>query len=139
MIGVYNYARRLSQEHFPNRMNCLMQSRVPDEGYGSAPKGEDAWLVFGPLAPLPPGDWLVRFMVDPYQADGAAGYIDVCQSLQNNVLAKLDLPATFAGGAIDIPLHLQQTEFGLEFRLYSNGAATMRAKIGVEFFRRGIA
>jgi SAM-dependent methyltransferase len=139
VIGVYNYARRLSQDHFPYRMNCLMQSRVPDGNHGSAAKGQDAWLVFGPLAPLPPGDWLIRFTVDPYQADGPAGHADVCQSLQNRVLTSVELPAKFEGGAIDIPLHLPQTEFGLEFRLYSNGAAAMRAKIEVQFYRRGIA
>jgi SAM-dependent methyltransferase len=139
VVGVYNYARSLSQKLFENRVNCLMQTRVPADNAAAASKGQEAWLVFGPLAPLPAGDWLVRFTVDAYNAEGPAGHADICQSLQNRVLASVDLPRDFAGGAIDVPLHLSQTEFGLEFRLYSNGSADMRSTVSVEFYRRGIA
>lgn len=139
VIGVINRARELSQQHFGNRVNCLMQSRVPDGDYGVSEAGQEAWLVFGPLSPLPPGDWLVRFEVEPYSGEVPAGRADVCQTLEGRVLAEVELPATFAGGAVDIPLKLDRTEFGLEFRLYSNGATRMRSKIGVEFFKKGIA
>jgi hypothetical protein len=139
VIAVIEMARGLSRQHFPNRVNCLMQSRVPNDGYGVAEAGQDAWLVFGPLAPLPPGDWLVRFEIDAYAGDGPAGHIEVSQTIDDRILSSMELPATFGGGAIDLPLNLHKTEFGLEFRVYSNGVSAMRAKIGVEFLRRGIA
>ena len=139
VIAVLNRARELSQQHFPNRVNCLMQSRVPQGDWAASQAGQEAWLVFGPLSPLPPGDWLARFEVEPYSSEGPAGHLDVCQTLEGRVLAQIEMPAQFAGGAIDVPLHLDKTEFALEFRLFSNGSTAMRAKIGVEFYRKGIA
>lgn len=139
-IEVINLASELSNQHFHTRVNCLMQSRAPiEDGFAAAGVGQETWLVFGPLAPLPPGEWLVRFQVDPYAGDGPAGMADICQTLEGRVLASVELPATFAGGAIDVPLTLDRTEFAIEFRLLSNGKSAMRAKVGVEFYQKGIA
>lgn len=137
VIGVFNYARQLSQRHFDDRLAKLMQTRVPVDDVAISAQGQEAWLVFGPNAPLPPGRWLVRFNVEAYDADVSPGRAEVIQS--GRILGEVNLPPRFHGGGIDVPLVLDQTEFGLEFRLWSNGAAAMRSTVGVEIYRYGIA
>ena len=139
VVAVYNYARQLSQDHFPGRVARMMQTRVPDGNHAQAAAGQEAWLVFGPNAPLPPGDWLIRFGLYPYVAELSPGRAEVVECASGRVLAEVHLPSAHGAPWIDVPISLDATQFGVEFRLYSNGAAPLRSTLGVEILRRGIA
>ena len=136
-VGIYNFARRLSQTQFDSRLAKLMQTLAPADDAARSAQGQAAWLVFGPNAPLPPGRWLVRFTVEAYEAGSSPGRAEVIQS--GKILGEVDLPPHFHGGGIDVPLMLDQTEFGLEFRLWSNGTIALQSKVGVEIYKYGIA
>lgn len=140
VIGIYTYARTLSQKHFADRQAKMMQSQATtNDGWTNAPEGWAGALSFGPHAPLPPGDWLVRFHLRPYQSTGSPGRAEIFQTDKNIVLSETALPARLDSGFIDVPLSTDGTQFGLEFRLWSNGSAPLSAKVGAEVYRRGIA
>lgn len=139
VIGVFNFARELSRKHFAERQAKMMQSQAQSiDGWVHAPEGWAGALSFGPHAPLPPGDWLVRFHLCLYESATSPGRAEVFQTDKGIVLSEVPLPARFDGGAIDVPLSTDQTQFGLEFRLWSNGAAPLSAKVGAEIYKRGI-
>jgi SAM-dependent methyltransferase len=140
VIGVYNFARELSRKHFTERMAKMMQSQLPvQDGWAHAPEGWSGALVYGPHAPLPPGEWLIRFRLNGYEGNTSPGKAEVFQTDKGIVLAETALPARFDGGWTNVPLTTAQTLFGLELRLWSNGHAAMSAMVGVEVYKRGIA
>jgi len=145
VVGVYNFARALSQRHFADRVGKTMQSQIPERisrnggEWVNASKGWSGALVFGPYAPLAAGEWLVRFQVGAYSNSVSPGKAEVFQNTTNTVLSEVVLPPSFEGGWVDVPVRLTGTMFGLEYRLWSNGRTAMSALVGVEIFRQGIA
>lgn len=140
VIGIFRHARELSQRHFAERQAKMMQSQAPSaNGWAEAPVGWTGALSFGPHAPLPPGEWLVRFHVKPYLAPSSPGHVEVFQTDAGNILAEMPLPPRLECGFVDVPLSLAETQFGLEFRMWANGAGSLCAKVGADIYRRGIA
>lgn len=142
---LYSYTRHLSKRHFAARIGKMMQSQSPcreqriDAAWATAPLGWAGAVVFGPHAPLPAGDWMVRFQLDAYTGRASPGTAEVFQTGTHRVLSEIVLPARFDGGWIEVPLSLDATQTGLEFRLWSNGQAALSAMIGAEIVRCGIA
>jgi SAM-dependent methyltransferase len=140
VIGIYNLARKLSQLHFTDRIAKLMQSQLAiRNGWAHAVEGWQGALVFGPHAPIPPGEWLIRFNLEAYDAVISPGKAEVFQTDKGTVMAETTLPARFDGGWIDVSMHTPETLFGLEFRLWSNGQTALSAKVGAEVYKRGTA
>ena len=142
---LYAYARRLSQAHFAARIGKMMQTQSPcrerraDAIWATASLGWVGAVGFGPHAPLPPGHWLIRFRLAAYVGQESPGTAEVFQTAAQRVLSEIALPARFDGGWIEVPLELDATQAGLEFRLWSNGQAALDAMVGVEVVRCGIA
>lgn len=143
-VELYKRARDFSQLHFAARIDKMMQSQIAEKhlrqfrAWATAPSGWSGALVFGPHAPLPPGDWLIRFHIDPYIATTSPGIAEVFQTPTGEKLIARDLPARLDDSFVDLRIKLDDTHFGLEFRLWSNGAIPMTAMIGVELFHEGI-
>lgn len=145
VVGIYRLAREFSNIHFSDRISKMMQSQRQTtelrDGvrWTVAPKGWSGAMVFGPHAPLPPGEWLIRFCVDPYEAGASGGRVEVFQTTTGRVVTDRELPTRHDGNYIDLEFQSDDTLFALEFRLWSNGLIPMAVKTGVEIFRRGIA
>lgn len=140
VIGIFSFARELSQRHFADRIAKMMQSQLPiQDGWAHAPMGWQGALVYGPYAPMPAGDWLIRFRLDAYGADASPGKAEVFQTDKGLVVAETPLPVRFDGGWIDVVMKTDATLFGLEMRLWSNGQAALSAMVGVEAYKGGIA
>lgn len=144
IVDLYKRARSFSQLHFAARIGKMMQSQIAEkhlrqsQAWATAPSGWSGALVFGPHAPLPPGDWLIRFHIDPYIAAASPGTVEVFQTPTGENLLIRELPARLDEGFVDLRLKLNETRFGLEFRLWSNGTVPLTAMIGVQLFHEGI-
>ena len=109
----------------------------------TAVEGEAGHLVFGPYVPMRGGRWLARFQIehlpggDPVGPDEIVGELDVTKDLEVQVLTARELLADELGrpgspAEVTIPFELPQTEFGVQFRLFSNGRTGVRARLQVE-------
>ncbi|HEV2364514.1 MAG TPA: methyltransferase domain-containing protein [Caulobacteraceae bacterium] len=102
----------------------------------AGPRGWTGALVYGPYIPLPPGRTLVGFTLEPYDAKVSPGRIEVFQLMGNQVMASAPLPPRLPErGTIWLEVELDATLFGMEFRLWTNGTAEIRARVGVELAR----
>ena len=92
-----------------------------------AAKGESGFLHFGPYVDLPPGHYSVAFDVSS-DSPVTAGYVDVVGDLGRKVLAKSEIPAS-QDGVMTLRFDVGPGVMGgVEFRVYSGGAARLRLK-----------
>lgn len=92
--------------------------------------------MFGPYAPLPSGRTLIGFTVDPYVATESPGRIEVFRPDNNQILAEARLPLVkWNRDQVWLEVNLPTTTFGLEFRLWTTGAARLTARVGIDLAR----
>lgn len=94
-------------------------------------------FVFGPHAPLSKATGSSFSPWSHTDADVSPGTAEVIQTDKVRVLASVGLPQRLDGSHVDVPLRLDATEFGLEFRLSTNGRTGLSPLMGVELLRIG--
>jgi SAM-dependent methyltransferase len=104
-----------------------------------AAQGGSNYLVYGPHAPLPPGNVMVGFDVDAYKSFAEPGHIELVQTPSNTVIARKELPFVHEGGTIWLETHLTSTLFGVEFRLWASGAAPITVRVGAQVACGGLS
>jgi SAM-dependent methyltransferase len=125
--------RRIQRTMRTGAAEQVMIDGVPT---ATAALGWEGWLVFGPYAPLPSGRTLIGFTLDPYVATESPGRIEVFRSDNNQILAKAMLPPVkWNRDQVWLEVNLPATTFGLEFRLWTTGAAQLTARVGIDLAR----
>jgi hypothetical protein len=142
--AVMRFVANLWKCYGDRRIQCSMLTSAPEQTIvdgvpiATAPIGWKGWLMFGPYAPLPPGRTLIGFTLDPYVATESPGRIEVFKAEDNQVFAEAMLPPVkWSRHRFWLEVNLPITTFGLEFRLWTTGAARLTARVGVDLARVG--
>jgi SAM-dependent methyltransferase len=102
--------------------------------------GEFGFLVFGPFVPMQRGSWVARFRVaaeaDEGAAEGILGVADVAVGPEADAIALRELtsdvvPPDGRLREVAVPFELDDTTFGVEFRVRTTGVVTLRALLHV--------
>jgi SAM-dependent methyltransferase len=101
-----------------------------DQAWANSKDGWAGPLVFGPNMPIPPGKWLIGIDVNPWSADTSPGYIDLYSNETAQSFRRHDLPASGDARDARFELDLEETYFGVEVRLFTNGRTGMSARLG---------
>lgn len=130
--AVVRCVRDIWSRYGDRRVNRMMRTFsgqvVAKESGNSIAVGAEGWagyLLFGPYGPLPGGRTVVGVDVDPYEAGVSPGVLEVFHTIGDRQIAVRDLPAFHAGGKVWIDVELEGTVFGVEYRVLTNGAATI--------------
>jgi SAM-dependent methyltransferase len=140
--AVMRFVGDLWQRYGDRRIQCSVLSSAPEQTFvdgvrvAIAPLGWEGWLLFGPYAPLPPGRTLIGFTLDPYFATESPGRIEIFRAENNQILAEAMLPPVkWNRDQVWLEVNLPATTFGLEFRLWTTGAAQLTARVGIDLAR----
>ena len=132
---VIRMVRELWSKYSHSRISRMLQSNsleivnVDGARYASARKDWSGYLLYGPYAPLPGGRCLVGVDIGAYICHTSPGYFEIFHTIGNAPLASVSLPPIHFGGMVWLSVDLPSTIFGVEYRVFSNGAGSLRVKM----------
>jgi SAM-dependent methyltransferase len=131
----------LWRKYSHSRLHRMLQSNSPQivqidaDHYAIGANNWVGYLLFGPYAPLPPGRSIVGVDIGAYSSQKSPGHFEIFHTIGDTVLASVLLPPIHYGGVIWLDVDLPATVFGVEYRVFTNGAAALRVKIDVDVLK----
>jgi hypothetical protein len=133
--GIHNRAR---PEYLGRLRSLVGEPTAPGVVRGRS--GEAGYLLFGPYLAMPPGEARVVFRLGRpddgrvLAPDDVLLRLDVCtgeQTVAETTITAAMLPTGPELTEVDLPFRFDQTAFGVEFRAFTTGLATVDAELRV--------